>query len=114
RRTLAGAGNRNWEEAAGAAFFSYFGEAAGPAGRGYYSTTVGSWHVVSLNSNIPATPGSPQYEWLRADLSTNSSGCTLAMWHHPLFSSGPNGNSGQMREAWRLLQQFGTSVVLAG
>jgi len=36
------------------------------------------------------------------------------MWHHPLFSSGPNGNSPQMREAWRLLQRFGADIVLSG
>ena len=113
-RTLAAPGNHDWEQAAGAPYFAYFRSSAGPAGLGYYSDTVGAWHVVSLNSNVPADPGSPQYEWLKADLAQSSATCTLAMWHHPLFSSGPNGNSAQMRDAWRLLNQFGADVVVNG
>lgn len=113
-RTLAAIGNHDVEEAGGASYYAYFGAAAGPAGLGYYSTTVGSWHVISLNSNIAAGPGSAQYQWLRADLAASDATCTIAMWHHPVFSSGPNGNSSQMREAWRLLQQFGADVVLSG
>lgn len=113
-RTLAAPGNHDWEQAAGAPYFAYFGASAGPAGLGYYSYTLGSWHIVSLNSNVSANPGSPQYEWLKADLAQAGAACTLAMWHHPLFSSGPNGNSRQMRETWRLLNQFGADVVLNG
>ena len=59
-RTLATPGNHDWEQSAGMPYFSYFGASAGPAPRGYYSYSVGSWHVVSLNSNVPAGPGSPQ------------------------------------------------------
>jgi hypothetical protein len=113
-RTLATPGNHDWEQSAGSPYFSYFGAGAGPAGLGYYSYTLGSWHIVSLNSNVPAGPGSPQYEWLKTDLAQSGAACTLAMWHHPLFSSGPNGNSSQMREAWRLLNRFGAEVVLSG
>jgi UDP-glucose 4-epimerase len=36
----------------------YFGEAAGPWGRGYYSYRLGHWHVVSLNSISRAGLGS--------------------------------------------------------
>jgi hypothetical protein len=113
-RTLATPGNHDWEQSAGMPYFAYFGPSAGPAGLGYYSVSLGSWHIVSLNSNVPAGPGSPQYEWLKADLVESTASCTLAMWHHPLFSSGPNGNSGQMREAWRLLNRYGAEVVLSG
>jgi len=113
-RTLATIGNHDYEEGSGAPYYAYFGAAAGPALRGYYSTTVGSWQIISLNSNIASGPGSAQYEWLRGELAANPATCTLAMWHHPVFSSGPNGNSSQMREAWRLLQQFGADVVLNG
>ena len=113
-RTLPTPGNHDWEESAGLPYFVYFGASAGPAGRGYYSATVGSWHIVSLNSNIAAHVGSPQYEWLKADLAASGATCTLAMWHHPLFSSGRNGNSPQMRDMWRLLNQSGADIVLAG
>jgi 3',5'-cyclic AMP phosphodiesterase CpdA len=113
-RTLATPGNHDWEQADGQPYFSYFGASAGPSGLGYYSYTLGSWHILSLNSNIPAGPGSPQFEWLKTDLAQSGASCKLAMWHHPLFSSGPNGNSSQMRDAWRLLHRFGADIVLNG
>jgi len=113
-RTYATPGNHDWEQSSGQPYFAYFGAGAGPPGLGYYSYSLGGWHIVSLNSNVPAGPGSPQYEWLKRDLTESAAACTLAMWHHPLFSSGPNGNSSQMREAWRLLQRFGADVVLSG
>jgi hypothetical protein len=113
-RMLATPGIHAWADAAGAPYFSYFGPAAGAGNGGYYSVTLGSWHIVSLNSNVAGTPGSAQYEWLKADLEASRSECTLAMWHHPLFSSGLNGNSGQMRDIWRLLNQSGGDLVLSG
>src|SRR5687767_10313019 len=32
------------------AYFDYFGEVAGEAGKGWYSYDVGEWHIVVLNS----------------------------------------------------------------
>lgn len=57
---------------------------------------------------------SAQGAWLRADLAANPSRCTLAYWHHPLFSSGPNGETAAMRDFWRLLYDAGADLVLAG
>ncbi|HET9268006.1 MAG TPA: metallophosphoesterase [Vicinamibacterales bacterium] len=110
-RTRPAPGNHEWEVNGGAPYFSYFG---GAAGGGFYSFTLGAWHVLSLNSNVSAEPGSPQYEWARADLAASPSRCALAYWHHPLFSSGPNGNNGQMRSMWRLLDGAGVDVVMVG
>ena len=95
----------------GPAYFGYFGPAVGP---GYYSFNLGSWHVLSLNSNVSAQPGSRQYEWARADLAAHPAACTLAYWHHPLFSSGTNGGSAQMRAMWQLLDEAGVELVMAG
>jgi hypothetical protein len=113
-RMLPTVGNHDWFGGHGRPYFSYFGESAGPAGLGYYSQTVGAWHVISLNSEIPAGPGSPQYEWLKADLAASPQACTLAMWHQPLFTSGPSENAAHMRNAWRLLDQYGAELVLSG
>ena len=113
-RTYPAPGNHEWEVGAGGPYFSYFGSAAGPSGLGYYSFAVGSWHVISLNSNIAANAGSPQYEWLKADLAEWPALCTAVIWHHPLFSSGTNGNSSRMRDAWRLLTQAGAELVISG
>ncbi len=41
----------NASNAGAAGYFSYFGAAAGQAGQGYYSFDVGTWHLISLNSN---------------------------------------------------------------
>lgn len=111
-RTFAAPGNHDWEVASGAPYFGFFGLAAGPPGVGFYGFTLGGWRLLSLNSNVPAHVGSAQYEWVRNELATNNSFCTLAYWHHPIFSSGPNGNYGQMRDVWRLLQSRGVELVL--
>jgi hypothetical protein len=113
-RTFPTIGNHDWSATGGGPYFAYFGANAGPPGLGYYSYGLGAWHIVSLNSNIAAGPGSAQYEWLKADLAASPATCTLALWHHPVFSSGPNGNSSQMRDVWRLLNQAGADVVLNG
>ena len=113
-RTHPNPGNHDWDVAAGSPYFSYFGASSGPSGLGYYSFNLGAWRVLSLNSNINAAPGSAQYEWVKRDLAAAPTLCTLAYWHHPVFSSGPNGNNGQMRELWRLLDDAGVDVVLVG
>jgi hypothetical protein len=79
--------------ASGAAgYFDYFGSSAGSPGKGYYSFDIGAWHIIALNSNCSKVggcgSGSPQYNWLKSDLAAHSNLCTLAFWHHPLFSSG--------------------------
>jgi len=113
-RTYPVPGNHDWDGSGGAPYFAYFGAAAGQAGLGYYSFELGGWHVLSLNSNVAAQPGSTQYEWAKSDLARNSSACTLAMWHHPRFSSGRHGNNLQMTDIWRLLQNAGAELVLSG
>ena len=98
----------------GSDYFTYFGAAAGPPGLGYYSYQLGAWHVVALNSEISAFPGSPQINWLRADLAADSSLCTLAIFHTPVFGSGANGGNPQMQVAWRSLYESGVDVVVNG
>jgi hypothetical protein len=110
-RTRPTPGNHDWDVDGGRPYLAYFGPSAG---RGYYSFDLGAWHVLSLNSNIGAQPGSAQYEWVRADLVAHPAACTLAYWHHPLFSSGPNGNNPQMQAMWRLLDEAGVELVMVG
>jgi acid phosphatase type 7 len=114
-RTRPAPGNHEYESPGAAAYFEYFGLNAGPPGLGYYSFDVGTWHAISLNSNVPADRGSPQGAWLANDLATFSAfRCTIAYWHHPLFSSGPNGNTGSMRDFWRMLYDADVEIVLNG
>jgi len=108
-------GNHDYLTTDAAGYFGYFGAAAGPARRGYYSFDIGGWHFISLNSNVDAGPGSPQYAWLQADLAaTVNTLCTIAYWHHPVFTSGPHGDDSQMAGIWVLLHAAGVELVLAG
>jgi 3',5'-cyclic AMP phosphodiesterase CpdA len=113
-RMLPTIGNHDMFGGHGRPYYSYFGASAGPAGLGYYSTTLGAWQIISLNSEIDAGPGSAQFAWLKAELAASSAACTLAMWHRPLFTSGPNDVAAHMRDIWRLLGQHGAELVLSG
>jgi dipeptidyl aminopeptidase/acylaminoacyl peptidase len=117
-------GNHEYRADGGATgYFRYFnGETftSGPAGDpslGYYSFDIGDWHIISLNSNCSRTPGkcaagSPQEQWLRADLASHPAACTLAYWHNPPFSSA--GTNANMAPIFAALYESGADVVLAG
>ena len=118
-RTKPSPGNHEYETAGASGYFNYFGPAAGDPSKGYYSYDLGSWHVISLNSNCSfvaggCAAGSPQEQWLKADLATNSNACTLAYWHHPRFSSGFHGDHASVAPFWDALYQGGADVVLNG
>ena len=112
-RTRPSPGNHDYNVPGASAYFSYFGENAGPSGLGYYSYEVGTWHVISLNSEIPAGTGSAQEQWLRQDLAANRARCTVAYWHRPLFSSGHGGHL-ETKALWRALYEFDADLVLTG
>jgi acid phosphatase type 7 len=107
-------GNHEYESPGAAPYFTYFGEAAGPRGRGYYSFTTGDWLILMLDSNIAATRGSPQWEFARAELERQRTPCTMAVWHHPLFTSGPSGGTPAMRDMWALLESSRAEVIFNG
>src|SRR3954466_15743617 len=91
-RTRPAIGNHEYGTVGAAGYFGYFGAAAGPRPKGYYSYDAGSWHVVVLNNNCGMVPGgcaagSPQERWLRADLRASGRACTVAMAHAPRFTS---------------------------
>jgi hypothetical protein len=118
RSTRPSPGNHEYGTRSAAGYFRYFGRAAGPRGRGYYSFDVGAWHLVSLNSNCSEAggcgAGSPQVRWLRRDLAAHPARCTLAYWHHPRFSSGPHGSDPSVAGLWQTLYRQDADVVLVG
>src|SRR5918993_1955547 len=62
-----------------------------------------------------APAGSDQERWLRADLAAHRNACTLAYWHHPLFSSGStSGGNSKMKAFWEALYAAKADVVLNG
>jgi acid phosphatase type 7 len=114
-RTWASPGNHDYATPGAADYFTYFGDRAGPAQRGFYSYDLAGWKIFSLNSNIPAGESSDQYRWLEEQLAAlPRPSCTAAYWHHPVTSSGPHGDQSVMASIWRLLYRFGTEIVVAG
>jgi hypothetical protein len=111
-RTRPAPGNHDYRVRNASGYFGYFGAAAGPPGRGYYSFDVADWHIISLNSNVNLRHDSPQLRWLRADLRAHPRRCTLAYWHHARFSSGTHGSSTHVALLWRALYDAGVDVVL--
>jgi alkaline phosphatase len=127
--TRAVVGNHEYHAPYAGPFFAYFCGGSGAPFEGRASFDVGAWHVVMLNSNcggdldVPSWvpdefggcgAGSPQAEWLRADLAAHPSKCTLAMWHHPRFSAGPEPTADWMRDIWGILREAGVDLVLSG
>jgi len=117
RTLLSAVGNHEYKTPNAAAYFAYFGSSAGRPGHGWRSLDVGAWHIVILNSNcdiVGCGSGSAQLRWLKADLAAHQARCTLAIWHHPLFSSGAHGNDPAVRPFWRALRAAGADLVVNG
>ena len=104
-------GNHEYRTEEAGPYYQYFGERAGPAGKGYYTYTLGSWRIYSLNSerNIPA-----QTSWLRNQLKANPTKCVLAYWHKPLYTSGPVVPTPEVRPLFDELWKSRAEVVLNG
>lgn len=113
-RTWPTPGNHEYYTKGALPYFAYFGERAGRPGRSWYSLDLGSWRVISLDSNLAGAAHAAQLDWLREELKNNPRRCTLAFWHHPLYSSGGHGSVPTMRDAWALLHAAGAELVLSG
>ena len=112
-RTRPAVGNHDYYTKGAAGYFGYFGSAAGNKNEGYYSYDLGEWHIIVINSNCGKVKGcnadSPQGRWLKDDLAAHPATCTLAYWHHPMFSAGTVSG---MRPFWDLLYNAGAEIVL--
>src|SRR5215203_1178779 len=109
-------------------YFDYFGTRAGAPSEGYYSYDWGAWHIVVLNSECLYWPDgykdgpsacssqrqADMIEWLKANLATNPTECTLAYFHQPRFSSGSGGNALETQPIWDALYAANADVVLSG
>ncbi len=119
-RTRATIGNHDCMTANCAPYYAYFGAAAGPANKGYYSYNLANnWHVIVLNSQCEqiggCKKGSPEETWLQADLAANPGKHILAMWHIPAFSSGGvHGNNANYLVWWQDLYAAHADLILDG
>jgi calcineurin-like phosphoesterase family protein len=112
-------GNHDYDSGSASPYFAYFGDRAGPTGKGYYSYDVGTWHIVSLNSELYFEGGhggeaTAQEKWLRSDLASHPRQCTLAYFHRPLFSSGIYGTTTEVRTLWEILYAANADLILNG
>lgn len=122
-RTRPAPGNHEYVTGGGWPYFAYWGERAGPRGKGYYSYDLGHWHIVALNTNCSAAgvggcgAGSEQEKWLKEDLATHAKSCIVAYGHHALFSSGvfrQHAVHPELRDLWKDLYAAHADLVLAG
>jgi hypothetical protein len=123
-RTRPDPGNHEYVTKGAAAYYNYFGAAAGDTRKGWYSFNLGAWHLVALNSNCISGcgPGSPMEQWLKADLAASPHRCILAYWHHPRFFSpaiAPGAShlekvDTRMSAIWSDLQAAGADLALSG
>ena len=111
-------GNHDWATPGAQGYFGYFGAAAGEPGQGWYSFDLNGWHIVVLDSECGRVrgcqAGSPQEKWLKADLAAHPARCSLAIWHHPRFSSGAHGNNLFTQPFWQDLYAAGAEIVING
>jgi hypothetical protein len=122
-RTRPAPGNHDYEAGGGGnggAYFDYFGAAAGPP-NGYYSYDLGEWHVVVLNQECAKIggcgPTSAQAQWLRNDLGTHPTACTVAIMHYPRFNSGGKGQTEGIARGqtfWDILYEHHAEIVMSG
>jgi hypothetical protein len=118
-RTNPTPGNHEYHTEGAKGYFDYFLESAGDPDEGYYSFDLGAWHLVALNSNCEEVGGcgasSPQVRWLKADLAKDDESCTMAYFHHPLFTSGEyRPGIREVRPLWKALYAARADVVLNG
>ena len=74
-------GGQPWRDA-------FYMPANNPAGsENYYSFDYGDAHVVVLDSNERAGPGSPQHAFLDHDLATTTATWKIVVFHHTIYSS---------------------------
>jgi 3',5'-cyclic AMP phosphodiesterase CpdA len=109
-------GNHEYLSPNAAPYFEFFGAAAGTPGEGWYSYDLGTWHLIALNSNCDSIggcdAGSPQLDWLEADLAAHPTDCLLAYWHQARYSSGLHGSSEETEPLWAALLEAGMDVAL--
>jgi hypothetical protein len=104
-------GNHEWANRS-TGYFPYWRRKRGRPLRSWYGFEAGGWQILSLNSEAPHGPGSPQLRWLHDRLASSTGTCTLAFWHRPRFSAGVvHGDSPDVAPFWQELRGHARLVV---
>lgn len=110
-RTRPAPGNRDYLTPDAAGYSAYFFNGSEPVAS-YYAYDIGAWRIYSLNSEVEVSAGSPQEQWLRADLIAQPRRCVLAYWHQSRFSSADYTIGRRLEPLWLALYEAGADVVL--
>ena len=115
-------GNHEYRTDGASPYFRYWGGVPR-----WYSYDVGGWHVAVLDTNdvtltgdSQLAAGSPQYQWLDADLRANAGRCTILMQHQPRYAEAPGAgptnpaSRGFLQDLWSLAYYRGVTLMLAG
>ncbi|MDQ4035462.1 MAG: metallophosphoesterase, partial [Chloroflexota bacterium] len=119
-RTRPAVGNHDFKQRQASGYHAYYGDRGGEFDLYYYSYDINGWHIVVLNSECHRvgcdfdSDDGEQVEWLAADLAASDASCTIAMWHHPRWSSGRYSNDVDYDRIWEVLYEHGVEIVLNG
>jgi acid phosphatase type 7 len=113
-RTWPTPGNHDYRTKDASAYYDYFAAAAGPERRGYYTQELNGWTILALNSNVSGKSEDAQLAFVKQALAQNRSGCVLAAWHHPAYTSSIRPPETTMRSVWKLLQEAKADLILQG
>ena len=118
-RTIPVIGNHEYNTGNAQAYFTYFGAAAGDPAKGYYSTNLGSWHVIVLNSNC-------SYRLVRGRLDTGAMAARGSRREYRSLHgravprsrasrrASSHGSSTLMAPFWNALYDYNADLVLNG
>ncbi|HEY1100612.1 MAG TPA: metallophosphoesterase [Myxococcota bacterium] len=128
-RTIPVVGNHDWRTPNAGGYRSTFAGRFTQDGPLWFSQDVEGvdvdgtpvkWRVVVLDSDcdmLDCGKDGAQYKWLTAELAKQKllgQQCSIVMFHHPRFSSGPHGDAVFMSKMWKDLADAGVDLVLAG
>jgi hypothetical protein len=95
-------------------FYNYFGQRIrGPAGKGYYSYDIGTWHWISINSDLTGSDATAQLSWLQNDLAAHRNLCIGAIQHRARFTTGSGGDQADQAPYWNALYDAGAEISIA-
>jgi len=113
-------GNHDWVPGDLTQYDTYWGTQA-HSPQHYYSfdSPTTGWHIIALDSDSQTAhdSSSAQYAWLQSDLAANTGKPIIAFWHHPRYSDGNTGSTGDditVQTFWDLLYDAGCSIVFEG
>lgn len=113
-RTWPTPGNHEYQSLGAYGYFDYWRERAGPDRNGYYALRTENWILLSLNSEIDASSGSEQADWIDSVLSLNKGKCVGAFYHKPAFSAVERRRSENAKLLFARLADAGAVFVLNG